>query len=272
MKWDPTAEDAVAKVPFFIRKKVKRRVEEEARQTGVDIVTLGHVQACRQRFLTRMEEEVKGYEVETCFGANGCPNRATTNDNLAGRLENMLASRELKTFLKQRVKGPLKFHHEFRVSVSDCPNACSRPQIVDVGLIGARRPGVSPEQACSRCGVCVDVCREKALHLPPDGGAPVMDSDKCLACGQCLDVCPTGTLVEQERGYRVLVGGRLGRHPRLGTELEGLVPPERVPEVVAACVQAYMTNSRHGERLGDILERDGEDVILKAFPSKKSRA
>ena len=31
-------------------------------------------------------------------------------------------------------------HHEFRVSLSACPNACSRPQIVDIGLIGAVTP------------------------------------------------------------------------------------------------------------------------------------
>ena len=60
----------------------------------------------------------------------------------------LLESENLKEFLKERVKGPLKLHHEFRVSVSDCPNACSRPQIVDLGLIGALRPGPG-EGACT---------------------------------------------------------------------------------------------------------------------------
>ena len=28
----------------------------------------------------------------------------------------------------------LKFHHEFRVTVADCPNSCSQPQIKDIGI------------------------------------------------------------------------------------------------------------------------------------------
>ena len=58
----------------------------------------------------------------------------------------------------------MKMHHEFRVSISDCPNACSRPQIADLGLIGARRPRVTDE-TCSQCGACVEVCREEAISL-----------------------------------------------------------------------------------------------------------
>jgi len=36
MEWTPEAEDAVKKVPFFVRKRVKARVEKEAREAGVN--------------------------------------------------------------------------------------------------------------------------------------------------------------------------------------------------------------------------------------------
>ena len=34
MQWNKDAEEAVAKVPFFVRKRVKKRVETEAQQAG----------------------------------------------------------------------------------------------------------------------------------------------------------------------------------------------------------------------------------------------
>lgn len=143
MKWTKDAKDDLSRVPFFVRKRVKRRVEEEAVRCGSNQVTIKHVRTCRERFLNRMEEEVRGFQVESCFGPGGCPNRAINSDGLTEQLEQKLAGRNLKVFLKERVKGPLKMHHEFRISISDCPNACSRPQIVDLGIIGACRPEVS---------------------------------------------------------------------------------------------------------------------------------
>ena len=140
MKWTGEAEGAVSKVPFFIRKRVKKRVEEEAERQGSSLVTLDHVKTCQQRFLKNMDAEVKGFQVEACFGPTGCPNAVVVSPDLVRKLEDYLESRKLRDFLKEKVQGPLKLHHEFRVSLSTCPNACSRPQIVDFGIIGALRP------------------------------------------------------------------------------------------------------------------------------------
>jgi dissimilatory sulfite reductase (desulfoviridin) alpha/beta subunit len=199
-----------------------------------------------------MEDEVKGFQVETCFGPTGCPKRAVIFDGLPQKLEKKLLKRNLKEFLKKRVKGPLKMHHEFRISVSDCPNACSRPQIVDVGLIGACRPELSIKP-CAQCGACVEVCRENAISLKND--APFVDDEKCLYCGQCIQLCPTGTLKEAESGYRIFVGGKLGRHPRLATELPGIYQPEDALVIVDRCVDHYQHHCLKGERFGEILER-----------------
>jgi len=38
MKWAPEAEVAIKKVPFFVRKKVRARVENEATVAGKKIV------------------------------------------------------------------------------------------------------------------------------------------------------------------------------------------------------------------------------------------
>lgn len=259
MKWSEEAQRAVSEVPLFVRKRVRARVEEEALRGGADEVRLEHVNTCRKRFLNRMEEEVKGYQVETCFGQSGCPNRAVGWDDLPRQIEARLGQRDLKSFLKERVQGPLKLHHEFRVSIADCPNACSRPQIADLGLIGARRPEVS-DAPCNRCGACVEVCREEAIVLCEAG--PVVDFSKCVHCGQCLNVCPTGTLREAARGYRIQVGGKLGRHPRLAGELPGIHGPEGVLRILDRCLDHYQRHSRRGERFGDILERTGLDGLI----------
>jgi anaerobic sulfite reductase subunit C len=258
MKWTEEANEAISKVPFFVRKRVKKRVEEEAIRWGAEEVLLDHVKTCQRRFLNQMEEEVKGYQVETCFGPSGCPSRAVISDDFSQKIEERLAGRNLKSFLTARVKGPLKMHHEFGVSISDCPNACSRPQIVDVGLIGARSPKVL-DVTCNQCGACVAVCREGAISL--NGQAPVVDPNKCLSCGQCIPVCPTGTLQEAACGYRILVGGKLGRHPRLGRELPEIYGLEEALKALDRCLDHYQRYCLRGERFGEILERTGIDEI-----------
>ena len=76
MKWAREAEEAIARVPFFVRRRVRKRVEDEAERHHSREVTLEHVHACKQKFLKNMEDEVNGYQIETCFGPGGCPNRA----------------------------------------------------------------------------------------------------------------------------------------------------------------------------------------------------
>jgi len=264
IKWSNEANEALSKVPFFVRKRVKKRVEDEAARLKAGEVTLEHVRACQKRFLDKMEDEVKGFQVETCFGRNGCPNRAVNSDGLCEKLGESLSKRNIKSFLKKRVNGPLKMHHEFRVSVSDCPNACSRPQIVDIGLIGACRPEVTDEP-CTQCGACVEACLENAVSIEDD--VPVVDPSKCLFCGECGRVCPTGTLREGSKGYRVLIGGKLGRHPRLGTELPGIHEPDEIPAIVEQFLNHYQNHCLKGERLGAILERTGP----KAFFEKSKK-
>ena len=260
MRWNEEAEKAVARVPRFVRKRVRKRVEEEAARDGAGQVRLKHVRRCRERYLNRMEEVVKGYQVETCFGPGGCPNRAVLDDEIAGLLEERIAKRDWKAFLEDRIKAPLKMHHEFRVSVSDCPNACSRPQIADFGLIGAREPRIG-EEPCNRCEACVEVCREAAVSLPEGASGPVVDPAACLFCGQCIEVCPTGTLREVRHGYRIVLGGKLGRHPQLAAELPGLYDRARALEWLDRCLDFYQEHSQRGERLGEILNRLGWEAL-----------
>ena len=252
MEWTPEAEAAVKKVPFFVRKKVKQRVEDEARSSGRHRVVMDDVKSAKARYLSRMSSEVKGYQIDICFGPSGCPNRANIGDELLEDVKQILREADLLSFLKDHVKGDLKFHHEFRVTISECPNACSQPQIKDIGMIGARLPSIT-DAPCSECAACIEHCRENAVAL--NGGRLFIDQDKCLYCGKCIDVCPTGTIAEGQKGFRIQVGGKLGRHPRLARELPGLYDQTEVIRMVNAAVCFYKQKSRHGERFGDLINR-----------------
>ncbi len=260
MKWTSEAEEAVSRVPFFVRRRVRKRVEEEASRANARSVTMEHVESCRKRFLKNMESEVKGYQVETCFGTGGCPNRVIEGEDLVGDLEKLLEQEGLRDFLKSVVDGPLKLHHEFRVTLSDCPNACSRPQIADVGIIAAAQPFVSPEP-CSLCRACEEACLERAIVVPEEVDRPIIDYAKCVHCGQCARVCPTGTLEEEIVGYRIQLGGKLGRHPQLAHEILGIHTKNEVVQVIKKCLEHFKQHNRNGERFGEILNRTGFEFL-----------
>jgi len=270
MKWSKEAEAALSRAPFFVRRRVKKRVEEEAARCNAREVAMEHVRACQERFLTSMEQEVKGYQVEACFGPGGCPNRAV-NEDLAPDLEALLSRASLRDFLQRKVAGPLKMHHEFRVTVADCPNACSRPQIVDVGIIGAQQPATTTKE-CSRCGACVEACKEGAVEVPEDGPGPAVHTAACVSCGQCVRACAIGALACAAHGWRILVGGKLGRHPQLATELPGIYSRNEVLEIVQACVDHFKKHNTAGERFGDVLNRTGMDFLRgEITTAKKNR-
>ncbi len=266
MKWSPEADAAIRKVPFFVRKRVRARVEEDAARAGKKTVSLADVKTTQARYLSNMASEIKGYQLETCFGPGGCPNRAVVSDGLLEQIEALMKKEDLLAFLRQRVKGDLKFHHEFRIALADCPNACSQPQIKDIGIIGACTPRLTQEP-CSQCEACLEACREDAIALDGGPAHPQIDFSRCLHCGKCIPACPTGTIAEDAKGFRVQLGGKLGRHPQLARELPGIYSPQQVLQIVTACLRFYKQHSRHGERFGQILSPADFQSLAERFPA-----
>ncbi len=260
MKWAAEADKRISRIPFFIRKRVKKRIEEEAKRRGCSEVTLAHVNAVQKQFLKNMEGELKGFRVETCFGPAGCKNRAVDDEHLAQDLEQMLAQKDILGFLKKMIDGPLKMHNEFKVTIADCPNGCSRPQISDVGIIGAAVPMLNKEQ-CNLCGQCEEVCKEGAILLDKDSG-PKFIMEKCLYCGECIRACPAEALQAEIQGYRIMVGGRLGRRPKLAQELPGIYSHSEAVKLSEACVDLYMAECVNGERFGEVIDRTTIEPLL----------
>ena len=264
MKWTDEAEAAVKKVPFFVRKKVRARVEKEATDTGKTSVALSDVKATQARYRRQMSSEVKGYQVDACFGSSGCPHRTMASEALMEKVERVMADADLLGFLKSRVQGDLKFHHEFRISIADCPNACSQPQIKDVGILGAVTP-VFTDIPCTACGACTDACKEDAVVLSETGEATAIDFERCVHCGSCMAACPTGTLESGKKGYRVLIGGKLGRHPRLARELPGIHDAETVVRMIDDFLAFYKSRSTRGQRFAQLLTDADIDLFSRKW-------
>lgn len=254
MKWAQDAEQAIKKVPFFVRKRVKERVEKEAQASNKSAVSLLDVKATQKRYLSNMSSEIKGYQLDICFGTGECPNRAVDSSKLLHDIEKILEKENLLKFLKQRVKGDIKFHHELRVTLANCPNACSQPQIKDIGIIGAVKPIITDE-ACTLCEACVEACKEKAVAIHEESRLPRINYDACLYCGQCIEGCPTDTLAEGKKGFRIQLGGKLGRHPVLAKELPGIYTEKEVLSIVTKAISFYKKFSKTGERFSELFQK-----------------
>jgi len=256
VKWSPEAEAAIDKVPFFIRKKVKKKVAAHVENCGRSLVHLSDVTALKQQFLAKggMAKQVKGYDVSTCFGSEGCPHAACSSADLMTDLENLVKQADILLFLKYSLGENIKYHHEFRIALCDCPNACSRPQIADIGIMGAVMPVVGAAD-CTGCDACVKVCPDMAVHWTDQKEKPVIDMDQCRRCGKCIQVCPAHTIEKAASGFRILLGGRLGRHPRLALEMPGLYSPEQVLTVVRTCLDFYKTHAKNGQRFSQLFNR-----------------
>ena len=264
MEWTPDADESIQKIPFFVRKRVRARVEKEAKNAGKKMVSAADVKATQARYLTGMASEIKGYQIDACFGPSGCPNRAAVSDQLLQQVESLVQREDLLGFLKKRLGGELKFHHEFRITLADCPNACSQPQIKDIGIIGACAPQLTQEP-CTLCEACVEACKENAITLVTEKECPQIDLTGCLHCGKCMQVCPTGTISQGAKGYRVQLGGKLGRHPQLAKELPGIYSEHQVLQIVKDCLHYYKQNSQQGERFGQILTSADFEKIAACY-------
>jgi dissimilatory sulfite reductase (desulfoviridin) alpha/beta subunit len=262
MTWDSEAEKMLRRVPFFVRKRVRTKVEEEVAAAGRNRVTKKDLEESKRKQLRSLSEDIKGYSLDACFGSSGCHNAVVASADLVSELDNLLEKADLLTFLRLRLGERLKLHHQLRVTIADCPNSCSQPQIKDIGIIGQAQMVCSPQE-CTGCGECEAVCEESAMVLN-DGYLVRIDQELCVQCGDCGQICPTDSINTTASTFRVLVGGKLGRHPQLAQELTRDLDGQQVLKLVGVIVDFFKANAKSGERLGALINRVGWDEFRKA--------
>ncbi len=182
--------------------------------------------------------------VVCCPGNERCKYANIDTITLARELDARLFGREM----------PVKI----RISLSGCPNACTSPMLNEIGIIGIREP-IRTAGLCTGCGTCMEYCREDAIRIR--NGISVLDTERCMKCGNCLISCPFGTLKTKGRQYLVTVGGRRGRHPKVGRKLAVLDDDTTVIEIVEKIVQWVYRRAWSGRLLSDQLD----DIRFDAF-------
>ncbi|MHB1131725.1 MAG: 4Fe-4S dicluster domain-containing protein [Chloroflexota bacterium] len=300
LAWDKEAVAAVERAPFFVRRMVRKKVEEYVAGLGKTQVTAADVQAARQHLLgggtppvaakptpvppeptatagptldvplsetelravERLAQEKAGidtryYAVRNCGGAVGCPLNVADVESLAIALAERLAASGIEAHLKATIKGPVLTHHKFRVVLAGCANNCSEPQIADFSVVAQARPTTGPGE-CSDCGRCLEVCKEGAITLV-DG--PHFDYERCLNCGRCEANCATEAIATSQKGFDVLVGGKLGRHARLASRVLVMADEATVLRAFDASLAFYLANANGPERFGAVLERTGLESL-----------
>ncbi len=272
LAWERKAKAQLKKAPFFVRPLVRRKVEERVQKNGGQKVTLEDFKEAEARFKAvsagKSSAELEsmmpkpnqpGAEtvvVETCHGElAGCPNKLITPSEWKEVIDRWVSENDIQERLRAKIPGDkVLYHHKLRFSVSGCPNACSRPQIADIGLVGFVRPSVDKDQ-CSICGSCAEACPDAAITV--DDAPPAFNYEKCMGCTQCRDVCPAGCISLTGPGARIMMGGRLGRHPHLA-EVNGEVngPDDLIP-VMENVVWDFIENAHIEERFSKFRERSG---------------
>ncbi len=199
-----------------------------------------------------MTDHIPAHTVKVCRGAASCPH-AVLGQDLSAELEARLLRSGWPSFLAETTR-PIRHHHQFKMAVASCPNGCSQPHIADFGLIAFARIGLEPDR-CTNCGRCAAVCAENAISF---NDSIHLDRVRCLGCAKCARVCPEKALRVDGAEYRVLLGGKLGRHPRLAHEL-GIYSLPDCLHVLDKVLDVYMKHYRPGLRLGELVERMGRE-------------
>jgi len=151
--------------------------------------------------------------------------------------------------------------HKFKLAVTGCPHNCAKATENDIGIMGGIRP-VWQAQNCTGCALCLSVCPTQAITQ--ENGRYVLDETKCIYCSICTALCPMNSWQKKDIGYLLTIGGTMGKKPRLGTKLTGLLTDlETVYTLVKKIIAYYQQNGRKKERFGHMLDRLGADKARK---------
>ena len=147
--------------------------------------------------------------------------------------------------------------HKFKIAVGGCPNNCVKPDLNDLGIVGARVPGYDVDQ-CRGCKVCQleKSCPIHAAKLVD--GKLVIDPNLCNSCGRCVGKCPFHCNDEGAYGWKIFVGGRWGKKVAHGKMLNKIfTDKEEVMAVVEKAILLFRDQGKSGERFADTIDRIG---------------
>ncbi len=198
-----------------------------------------------------------------CMGADGnrvriviaCPGSSTCR---YGSIDTKFIASEV-----DRRYFRMETPYKFKIGITGCPNNCGKARESDLGIMGMRTP-VWLADPCTHCIACVKACPVQAITCADE--QYIRDQNKCINCSVCTTVCPVGAWRVESYGYTILIGGTLGKKPRLAVPLKkNIQDTEELFGLVDRCIRFYQLHGRPKERFGHLMERLGEDRVLQTI-------
>ena len=322
MEWDEEASLRLEKIPVFVRRMARSKIEKRASDKGKNIVTLEDVEDAKAGFmgtgsvksdkgvinanpfsldskagedkfeiLKRSDEYIEEdglpamYTIEICRGEDvECPFLIAGIKGLRQKMKDRLREIDFSKKLISRIDGKILPHQRLKIAIASCPNCCSMPQIRDFGVHVRATVSVDEDFECNGCGNCLRACKEGAIRITgmsneqreeagdgqPENGKKVVtiNYDRCVHCGLCAEVCPTGTIKTDKKCFRVMIGGKLGRHPRFADDLTGFADESEVLKALDVCVDALL-NEKKEKRFGELVRKIGIEEFKRRLNGNK---
>ncbi|MFZ5945516.1 MAG: 4Fe-4S binding protein [Bacillota bacterium] len=191
------------------------------------------------------------YRIECCRSREGCRRAVVKPNDLIGQIQDLLIKADFEKRRNEQFPNGFKQHNIFKITLAGCANSCSQPQIKDFALIAKVLPQFN-KQLCNFCGLCVKTCKENCLKIT-DQRLHFMQ-EGCLGCGDCIRACPSNAIFAKEPVWRLLLGGKLGRHPQLAMEIKD-VNQEEALKSLNQVIELLLNAENPHERFGEIIKK-----------------
>lgn len=156
----------------------------------------------------------------------------------------------------------VKLPHKFKIAVGGCPNNCVKPDLNDFGIVGQEVP-VFDAEMCNNCKKCPPQEHCPVHAFRKEDGEMILDEEMCNNCGKCIDTCNFDCVEKKESGYKIYIGGKWGKACRTGTRIPGVFTYEQVMSMIEKTLLLYREQGNTGERFGNMIDRLGEDYIIR---------
>jgi len=164
-----------------------------------------------------------------------------------------------------------------RISMACCLNMCGAVHCSDIAILGYHRkpPMVDHAYLDKMCEIPLAIAACPTAAIKPkkvelEDGTTVnsveVNEKRCMFCGNCYTMCPALPLQDKEGdGIVLMVGGKVSNRisaPKFSKVAVAFIPNEMprwpsMTETIKKIIEAYASDARKYERLGDWAERIG---------------